>query len=127
MEEERREKIRIKKELVVRYCYNDKNKRVWDESCVRDISEKGMMFTTIRNFQPDEVVHILIKIPFEPFRWLEFEGKVVGSEELKTALSGSVAGTYITRVEFINLKEEQKTTMQLYVEWFLSQKGGESQ
>jgi len=126
MEEERRKSARIKKVLVVRYGYGiDKDGKKWDVTAIRDIGDRGMQIATIKHFNNGEVLNFVIKIPFKPFQWIEFDGKIVGSEELKTPLDHSVAGTYLTRVEFLDLKEDLKELLHAYVDWFLSQRGGE--
>ncbi|PIP20341.1 MAG: hypothetical protein COX40_05245 [Candidatus Omnitrophica bacterium CG23_combo_of_CG06-09_8_20_14_all_40_11] len=125
MEEERRKSVRIKKVLVVRYGYCiDKDEKKWDITAIRDISEMGMRITTHRQFSPNDIITFLIKIPTRPLEWIEFTGRVMGSEELKTIFGEDVAGTHITRVEFINLEEGQKELIREYITWFLIKKGG---
>src|SRR4030042_1822253 len=122
MAEERRKSVRIKKVLTVRYSYAiNKDEKKWDITAIRDISETGMSISTHYKFSPDDIMTLLIKIPSRPLEWIEFTGRVVGSEEL-TSISGKVVtGSNITRVEFINLKEDQKELIRQYIEWFLSQ------
>ncbi len=125
MGEERRKSIRIKKVLTVRYSYGiDKDGKKWDITAIRDISETGMSITTHKQFLPNDIVTFLIKIPSRPLEWIEFTGRVVGSEELKAISGEAVAGSHITRVEFINLKEDQKELIRQYITWFLSKEGG---
>jgi hypothetical protein len=69
-------------------------------------------------------VTFLIKIPSRPLEWIEFTGRVVGSEGLKAISGVAVAGSHITRVEFINLKENQKELIREYIAWFLTKEGG---
>ena len=115
--EDKRRTERIKKSLVVQYAYeNDRGERVWDISIVRDISEGGMNITTLRDFPVQRVLTLLIKIPSRPFEQVELEGRVCGSEKY-----GS--GTYLTHIEFINLKDEQRKIIQKYVDWFLKKRG----
>ena len=125
MQEERRKAVRIKKFLTVRYSYGvSQEHRKWDMTVIRDISETGMSITTAQHFPPNEVLTFLIKIPSKPLEWIEFIGRVVGSEELKSASGGAFRGAHITRVEFINLKGTQKELIREYVTWFLSKEGG---
>ena len=125
MGEERRKSVRIKKVLVVRYGYGvDKDGKKWDITAIRDISETGMQIITIKHFHNGEVLNFLIKIPFRPFQWIEFNGKIVGSKEPKTPLDDSVLGVYLTRVEFLDLKEDLKELLRAYVDWFLTKEWG---
>jgi c-di-GMP-binding flagellar brake protein YcgR len=125
MGEERRKSVRIKKLLTVRYSYSlDKDEKKWDMTVIKDISETGMSVTTHRPFSPNEIMTFLIKIPTRPLEWIEFTGRVVGSEELKAISGESVRGAHITRIEFINLKEDQEELIREYITWFLSKEGG---
>lgn len=117
MGEERRKSVRIKKALTVRYCGVDKADKKWDITAVRDISEIGMCITTHQQFLPNDIVTFLIKIPSRPLEWVEFTGRVVGSEE-------SRVDTHLTRIEFMNLKEVQKELIREYITWFLTKEGG---
>jgi c-di-GMP-binding flagellar brake protein YcgR len=112
MDEERRRSIRIKKPLTVQYSHMLDNKTVWDMSFIKDLSDTGMCISTNRTFPLNEIFFIRIKVPIKPFLALETEGKVVESKETKT--SG-----FITRVEFINLKEEEKELIREYIAWIL--------
>ncbi|MFA4842645.1 MAG: PilZ domain-containing protein [Candidatus Omnitrophota bacterium] len=120
MEEEKRKAIRIEKSLVALYS---KDEKTWDMTHVRNISETGMQLTTMYSLSQDENLIFLVKIPFQPFEWIELQGKVVESTELKTVFEESVAGTQVTRIKFVNLKEEQKNLIREYVDWFLEKEG----
>lgn len=124
MVEEKRKSVRIKKVITVRYNYGaDTGEKKWDMTMIRDISETGMCITTHQRFSLNDIVTFLIKIPSRPLEWIEFTGRVVGSEELK-AISGETVGvSQITRVEFINLKEDQKELIREYITWFLTKEG----
>ncbi len=125
MGEERRKSVRIKKVLTVRYSYGvNKDEKKWDITAIRDISETGMSVSTHYKFSPNDIVTFLIKIPSRPLEWIEFTGRVVGSEGLKAISGEAVAGAHITRVEFINLKENQKELIREYITWFLTKEGG---
>ena len=127
MEEEKRQAILIKKTLVAMYTPDvDKDKKTWDATIIRDISERGMQVTTNKQFSPDEILTFFIKIPFRPFQWIEVNGRVVASDDLKTVFDESVAGAHITRVEFVDLKENQKELIKAYIEWFMDKKRGKS-
>ena len=85
-------------------------------SIIKDISETGVCITTNKNFPLDEIINFRIKLPLEPFQWLELYGKVVECEK-------ALPGTYITRAEFIYLEVEQKELIKAYIAWVLG-KGG---
>lgn len=121
MEKERRESVRIKKFLVALYS---RDKKTWDMTHIRDISDKGMQITTAGALTSGEILTFLIKIPFKPFEWIEINGKTVESSELKTVFDKPVANTHITRIEFVDLREDHKKLICEYIEWFLSRKGG---
>ncbi len=125
MGEDRRKSVRIKKLLTVRYSYgiNNSNKK-WDITSIRDISETGISINTQQAFAVNDIITFLVKIPSRPLDWLEFTGRVVVSEELKSISGESVAGSHLTRVEFINLKEKERELIKEYVTWFLAKDGG---
>lgn len=119
MEEERRKSIRIKKSLTVQYSRNlNQGAATWDMTTIKDISETGMCIVTDKDFLPNEIINFRLKIPFRPFEWLEFSGKIISSEVFKTKAC-------VTRVEFVDLKEEQKGLIKEYIKWFLDKQGGE--
>jgi len=125
MAEEKRKSVRIKKLITVRYSFGaGQGEKRWDITSVRDLSETGMCVTTQQVFACGDLINFLIKIPSRPLEWIELTGKVVGSVK-STALSGeSLSASHITRVEFINLKNEQKELIREYITWFLSKEGG---
>jgi hypothetical protein len=115
--EDKRRTERIKKSLVVRYAYNnDRGDKVWDTSIVRDISEGGMSITTHLDFPVHKILTLLIKIPSRPFEEIELQGRVCGSRE-------HLSGIYITHIEFVGLKDEQKKLIREYVDWVLKKRG----
>ena len=125
MGEERRKSVRIKKALTVRYCYGvDKADKKWDMTLIRDISETGMCITTRQRFSLNDILTFLIKVPSRPLEWVEFTGRVAGSEELNVTSREAAAGLYITRVEFMNFKEGHKELIRESIIWFLSKEGG---
>ncbi|MDP2938212.1 MAG: PilZ domain-containing protein [Candidatus Omnitrophota bacterium] len=125
MGEERRKSVRIKKVLTVRYSYGvNKDEKKWDITAIRDISETGMSITIHQEFSPNDIITFLIKIPTRPLEWIEFTGRVVGTEDLKAISGETLTGAHITRVEFINLKENQKELIREYITWFLTKEGG---
>lgn len=108
----------------MRYSYyTDKGEKKWDMTSVRDLSDTGMSVITNHHFSPNEIVTFLVKIPNMPLEWTEIAGRIIASG-IVNSLSTETASVYLTRVEFINLKEEHKELIRRYVAWFLSQKGG---
>jgi hypothetical protein len=43
---------------------------------------------------------------------------------LRTVYDEHVAGMYVTRIEFIDFKQEYKKIMKEYIAWFLSKREG---
>ncbi|MFA5356034.1 MAG: PilZ domain-containing protein [Candidatus Omnitrophota bacterium] len=121
MADERRRSVRVKKVINIRYT-DDKKK--WDITAIRDISETGISFTTHKPFSPDDIITFLIKIPTMPLEWLEITGRVVASEGIISAAGAMLEGSFITRVEFVNLQGRHKEFIQQYITWFLSKQGG---
>lgn len=118
MPEERRKAVRIKTSFIVQYGYSvDKDKKIWDMTTIMDISELGMYINTNRHFLPNEIISFRLKIPSQPLDFMEFNGRVIESKESKV-------GRYPTRIEFIDLKEEQNELIRAYTKWFLD-KGGQ--
>ncbi|MFH1889082.1 MAG: PilZ domain-containing protein [Candidatus Omnitrophota bacterium] len=109
MPDERRKSVRIKKVISVRYTEDGKK---WDITSIKDISEKGMCFTTHEEFVPNDVITFLIKIPSMPLEWIELTGRVVKRQ------------SHITRVEFVNLQDNHKELIRQHIKWFLSKHGG---
>ena len=125
MVEEKRKSVRIKKIITVRYSYDiNKDEKKWDMTVIRDISETGMCITTHKQFLPNDIITFLIKIPSRPLEWIEFTGRVVGSEKRMAIPGECVASLHITRIEFINLKEGHKELIREYITWFLTKGGG---
>jgi len=121
MGEERRKSIRVKKVISVRYSYDDDTgEKKWDMTVLKDISETGMCISTHKLFSPNDIMTFLIKIPTRPLDWIEFTGRVVGAETSKSASGETIGGSHATRVEFINLRDEQKELIREYVAWFLT-------
>ncbi|MDD5731162.1 MAG: PilZ domain-containing protein [Candidatus Omnitrophica bacterium] len=105
MDGDRRSAPRVEKPLMVKYSLASQNQGCWDSTTTKDISRKGILLHTRKSFPKGEKLKILIKIPFDPFHWMEIEGKVV-----------DFVGNY-TRIEFIGLGKQQEQLIQDYVEW----------
>jgi len=121
MEYNKRKTIRIDKSFVVMYTFDfaKNNNKKWDMAIVRDISETGMQLTTMRRLSSKALIKFLIKIPFNPFQWIELNGKaVVDSKELKSSFKEAVTDTHITRIKFIGLKDDTNRLLRKYIEWF---------
>lgn len=115
--------MRIKRGITVRYSYTtDKGEKKWDMTGIRDISETGMSVSTQHKFSSNDILTFLIKIPSRPLEWIEFTARVVGSEEMKSITGETLRAVHITRLEFINLKEDQKELIREYITWSLSRK-----
>jgi hypothetical protein len=119
MEEEKRKTYRIKKLLIAQYS---KDGISWDISHIRDFSETGMQITTSTSFTVGETLQFRSRIPLEPFAYLEFLGRVIDCVELKTRFDEPVSDMYITRIEFVNLQDNQRALLRKYIAWFLTRK-----
>lgn len=117
MENEKRKAIRIEKAIAVQYkdaLYKD---NTWDMTFVKDISEGGMHITTSRYYPHNSILIFRLELPSRPFLCLEPKGRVVECEK-----SGSVEGTYMTRIEFADLDEDTRRLIREYIDWFLRKK-----
>jgi len=119
MSDERRRSGRVKQPLVVHYTYKrgEDNQQLWDVAIVNNISGVGISFNTGRKFEKDEPIMIRMRIPSSPSEMLVVEGKTIHS-------SDSNVGVHMTRVEFVNLDEERKKTINECIEWLIDIKGG---
>lgn len=105
MDSERRNAPRIDKALTVKYSQASQCLTCWDSTTINDISRAGVSLNTAKNFPRGETLKLLIKIPSDPFHWLEVEGKVVDSS------------SNTTRLKFVGLSKEQEDLIRDYVEW----------
>jgi len=120
-EKEQRRTIRIHKSIVVMYSGSyELGPTDWDITAVRNISTSGAIFTTNTAFKKDSDLQLLIKIPLKPFNWIEFNGKVIESKQLKNLDDFSVGGTYLTRIKFFSVPMGNRELLEEYVEWFIS-------
>jgi hypothetical protein len=126
MQEEKRKFERIVKPIAVRYAEDTSlDAEKWDMTCTRNISAGGMCIVTSRYYSPEKILHFLLKIPLRPFEWQQVKGRVIGCINLTTSMEELIPNSYITRLEFLDLKEEQKNLINEYVRWFLKKFGGE--
>lgn len=105
--EEKRKSPRIEKVLVAQYSHEVDSISRWDSTTIKNISAEGILLNTNKNFEKDQLLILRFKLPFDPSHWLKAKGKVVESSQLKT------------RVEFVDLDEEQKKIIHEYVTWFV--------
>lgn len=115
MGKESRKAPRIDKLFVAKY---QKGIGIWDISHIRNISEIGMQITTNVFLKTGALLRFRIIIPFEPFKWIELTGKVLNCSEVEYDFGKTE--THVVRVEFVNLRQEQKELIEKYVEWFLN-------
>ena len=106
MDAERRKAPRINKSLTVKYSQPSQSP-IWDFAIAKNISRKGIFLNTRKNFAKGEILKLLIKVPADPFHWMEVEGKVIES-------IGNTA-----RLNFIGIAQEQEKMIGDYVEWLI--------
>jgi c-di-GMP-binding flagellar brake protein YcgR len=114
MGEERRRAVRIKSKLFVQYCLdiNSADKK-WDITTVRNISETGACILTSLQFEKNSTIALRLKIPSRPFETIEIYGRVVDSE------SFSHGETFVTRIEFKDLRPDILFSFREYVDWVI--------
>ncbi|MFH1441135.1 MAG: PilZ domain-containing protein [Candidatus Omnitrophota bacterium] len=117
---ERRKAVRIEKSVMALYSM-DAYAKNWDMTTVKDISEIGIRISTNRDFSIGETIMLRIKIPLEPFKWLEIKGKVISSSLVKDTKKERVL-FHITQIEFIELKDEDKKLIVKYISWYLNRR-----
>lgn len=125
--EERRRAVRIKKTLFVQYK-DEAGIEKWDMASMNDFSELGMFIITETPFSIDAVLNFRFKLPSNPFETLILRGRVVACEKraiAKDRHDAALAG-HSTKIEFMDIKEEQKKSIREYVSWFLSKQVSEN-
>lgn len=119
LSEEKRKAKRITKALFARYIpENERTTEKWDMVSIKNISETGICLPTSESFSSGQILTILMKIPLRPMEWLEFKGKVVGSERIIPDSPSSSVEMYLVRVEFLELKDELKGLLKQYIAMF---------
>lgn len=116
MDEEKRKNKRIKKNLTIKYRRDAEN---WDVTNTEDISESGIRIHTMKAFVNNDEISLLIKVPFRPFYWIKAKGIVLESQHLVTQV-------YVCRIQFVDLKEEDRKLIRTFIEWNLVNKGGQN-
>lgn len=123
--EEKRCSARVQKNLLIQFSFDAEGPgRKWDVSSVRDIGEKGVSFRGAGKYAIGSTVHMLIKIPLRPFEWFEVAGKLIDTEEPKVISAEDDKQSYLMRVQFLDLQDEQKNLIHDYVSWCVSKNGG---
>jgi len=107
--EEKRKTSRVEKGLVVRFAQKSEQAPVWDSTTIKNISAEGMLFNSSRLFVKDEILLFNFTVPIYPMNPLKIEGRVVDS-----FLQG-----HGTRIQFINLSENDQKVISDYVELLL--------
>lgn len=119
MEEEKRGARRIIRPLVARYSADsDDEDRKWDMAKIKNISEKGICFSTSRYFSLGQSLAIDIRIPIKPAEWAEFKGRVVACDKINPNLREADEGIYLLRVEFLDLNDYLKELVHQYIGLF---------
>lgn len=116
---EKRKTERIYKSLTISYGIQNHLGVVekWDITSIRNFSKTGMLFTTSKAC--DDKIDFMIKLPSHPYEYLRIRGMVIESRVLKLLNSENATGTFLTRVEFIDLKDEQHKIICDYIDWLL--------
>ena len=107
MGDEKRKVSRIEKVLTAQYSKDSQEVTHWDSTTIKNISVEGILLHTSNIFTKDEILKLRFKLPFDPYHWLDAKGKVIESLQGKT------------RIQFIELTEEQRKIIHEYIEWFV--------
>lgn len=113
--QEKRESVRIEKPLMVKYSPEIGGKDNWNVSFIKNVSELGILFDTNKQFQAEESILLMLKIPLNPHNWMEIKGSVVESRPY-------IGKYFLTRLKFICINEAQRNLIKDYVAWFLNNK-----
>jgi len=118
-ENDKRKATRIYKNLMVSYGVRNNLGVVekWDITTVKNFSKTGMVFTS--SYICKDMVDFMIRLPSHPYEPLHINGRVIESGALKSSSSGSIEGTFLTRVEFINLKKEHSDLLNDFIDWLI--------
>ena len=111
--EEKRKSVRIEKPLMVKYSPEKDSRDNWNVAFIKNISEEGMLFDTNKQFPAGESILLMLKIPLDPYNWIETKGTVIDSRPF-------IGSTFLTRLKFTSINQAQKNLIRDYVVWFLS-------
>ena len=107
--DEKRKTTRVVKALTIQYAQSTAKPLRWDSTTIKNISTEGILFNSNKLFAEKEILHLRLRVPTDPFNYLEAQGEVVES---------FVHG-HGTRVKLINLEESQKKIIGDYIEGLL--------
>jgi hypothetical protein len=110
--EDRRIFKRLKKPITVQYTFDDftVEKKRWNVSLTRDVSEGGICITTDKQCNVDDSLLLNIKIPTQPKDLFMVTAKVKGSIG-----KGNI---YKTNLMFLELPEEFRSALREYIAFF---------
>jgi c-di-GMP-binding flagellar brake protein YcgR len=117
IDDERRKASRIKRNLTIQYAASGKKELRWEMTLIKDISDTGMLITTGQKFAAEENLYIRLKLPSQPFKLIEITAGVILSANL-------AGGSYLTRVKFLQLGDDDKKQIKDYITWFLGKERG---
>lgn len=126
MDIEKRKAMRAKSPLIIQYSpKNPANEgKKWDTTQIQNISEKGVCITTRMPLNPGDIMTFMLKVPTCPLERIEIEGEVVESHPLESSYGEIIKETYLTRIKFLEYKEEHRQLIRSFVQWFLKKEGG---
>jgi hypothetical protein len=114
MSEERRRAIRVKSSIFIQYCLDlNSSSKKWDITSVKNLSETGVCIVTGKRFEANSDIEIRFKLPSRPFEPVNVMGRVVESKE------SGFGNSYLTRVEFKDIKEDIKKLFRDFVDWII--------
>lgn len=116
MNDEKRKTKRLKRNLTIKYSIDNEN---WDMANAEDISESGIRIHTLKPVINNDEIFLFIKVPFMPFYWIQAKGIALESQYLVTQV-------YVCRIQFVDIKEEDRKLIRTFIEWNLANKGGQN-
>ena len=114
---EKRKSERLRRPLIIQYSFKKEDKEIWDESMINDISETGASFNASNRFTKGDVFLMKLNSPTNAEEKINIKAKVIDS-------AASSVGVHRTRVEFMEVPEEQKNLLKNSIAWFLDNAGG---
>lgn len=98
---------------MIKYLPQGGDREDWKVAFVKNISETGLLFDTNKQFQSGENILLMIKIPLKPDDWIKTGGSVIESFPF-------VGKSFLTRLKFTGMDQEQRMLIKDYVSWFLN-------
>jgi hypothetical protein len=111
---DRRNDPRVSGRFIVSYRILEDNDCL-DISQTKNVSLGGMLLTTNRFFNPDTVLSLEIRLPFD-VNPIKIIGKVIQSHEVTKDL------IYDTRLVFLSIDEKHKKVITQTVDYYLKKK-----